>query len=134
MYMHKPRGLNPGEGYACSRMAVRKCFEQADLTVFWGDQRSFSFDRRMRKAPGIEGVVVASLSVNRNQNDGSGILNFYIITDEGYGERQKKLFEDACLPRMKDWFLAEPKLRGGHDELLVSWTGGSFRLQEIHFA
>lgn len=133
MYMHKPRGLNPGESYACSRMAVRKCFEQADLTVFWGDKRSFAFDRRMGKVPKIEGFVVASLFINRNMIDGHGILNFHTITDEGYGERQKKLFEDACLPRMKDWLTAKIQ-QGGKAALLVAWTGTSFRLQELQFA
>lgn len=133
MYMQKPRGLNPGESYACSRTAVRKCFEQMDLAVLWGNQRSFEFDTRMRKRPSIEGKVVASLSVNRNRAE-HAILNFYIIDDEAYGEKPKKLFEEGCLPRMKAWLLAEPRLRGGIDELLIAWTGSSFRIHEIHFA
>ena len=133
MYMHKPRGLNPGECYACSRTAVRKCFEQLDLAVLWGDRRRFEFDARMRRKPEIEGRVVASLSINRNRPGEPGILNFYIIDDEAYGEKQKKLFEDACLPRMKAWFLAEPRQRGGIDELLIAWSGSSFRIHEIHF-
>lgn len=138
MYMHKPRGLNIGESYACNRASVRKAFEGQDISVGWGIKRSFAFDFQMRRLPRIEGTVVASLSINhrlRNPQEHS-ILNFYIISDPDYGIAQKQLFDANCLPRLRSWYDAHvpQRLRGGIDELLVSWDAGRFRFIEIHFA
>lgn len=130
MFMHKPRGLNPGENYACNRMAVRKCFEGQDITVMWGASRDFSFDARIRKKPEINGTVVTSLI--RSKHPQPAALSFYIISDSGYGDRQKKLFEEACLPCLREWLLSGPISGGGFDQLLVAWTGSSFCIHELH--
>lgn len=137
MHMYKPRGLNIDESYACNRTAVRKAFEGQELSVMWGSTRSFSFDFQMRKPPRIDGIVVASLSVNHRMRNPAehGILNFYVICDSQYGSAQKQAFESICLPRLRRWYDDQLPLRhrGGCDEILVIWNAGSFQFTQIHF-
>ena len=132
MRIYKPRGLNPDESYACRRMAVRKCFEGQDISVLWGASKDFSFDTRFRRKPKINGTVVASLTRSRQAQP--AVLGFYIISNSAYGERQKKLFEEGCLPRMREWLSAESHSSGSSDQLLVAWTGSSFCIHELHFS
>ena len=131
MRIYKPRGLNIDESYACSRTAMRKCFEGQDLTVLWGNNRSFSFDPKIRQKPEIAGIIVADLLVSQRKNNGRSTLNFYIISDPLYGDKQKKLFEDACLPRMKNWLLAKLQQDSGCDQMIIAWTGSSFQIHEL---
>lgn len=131
MFMHKPRGLNPGESYACTRTAVRKSFEARDLTVLWGASRSFSFDNRIRRKPKIQGTVVASLVINHYT--ASRLLSFYVITDPAYGARQKEIFEEACLPRMRQWLDRISEQDDGFDELIIERTQGTFRIHELQY-
>lgn len=132
MRIYKPRGLNPDESYACRRMAVRKCFEGQDISVLWGASKNFSFDTRIHKKPKITGAVVASLT--RSRQSQPAILDFYIISDPAYGDRQKKLFEDGCLPRMREWLFSESQSGASFDQLLVTWTSSGFCIHELHFA
>lgn len=138
MRIHKPCGLNVDESYACSRTAVRKCFDGQDVSVLWGYPHSFNFDSKMRGLPRIEGCVVASFSINHRVRPvpHEGILNFYIIRDPAYDNRIKTAFEDICLPRLHAWYCSniDQNLRGGVDQMLVEWTGTAFRFLEIHFA
>lgn len=137
MHMHKPRGLNIDESYACNRSAVRKCFEAQDIQIFWGNNRSYCFDFRMRRPPEIDGIVVASVSVNHRIPNPvqRGIMNFFIISDPQYDTVQKQVFESDCLPRLKDWYCAHlrQRSRSGCDEILAIWNGCCFKLQELHF-
>ena len=140
MYMSKARGLNIDESYACNRTAVRKAFECQDISVLWGNNREFSFDSRINKKslPNIDGIVVASLTINHNTKDPTQncVLAFYIISDAQYGLQQKRTFETGCLPRLAQWLQAhqEPGLISGCDELLVAWNGRAFLFYEFHFA
>lgn len=138
MRMYKPRGLNVDESYACTRTAVRKCFDGQDVTVLWGKRRRYDFsDSFRRNCPRIEGFVTASMQANHRRYGGeAATLSFYIINNPAYGDAQKKTFETKCLPHLKAWHARqlEAHAQGGVDEILVEWHNGVFRLWEFHYA
>ena len=137
MRIYKPRGLNVDESYACSRTALRKCFGEWDISVFWGEPADYAFDRAIRRPPEIDGCVVASMQLNfRRRTQARAALRFYLIRDSRYDKGRQGFFEEKLLPRMHDWLSArrENPPQSGVEELLVLWNGEDFALQELRYA
>ena len=135
MRIYKPRGLNIDESYACSRTAVRNCFGEWDISVFWGEPEGYNFDRSIKKPPKIDGCVVASIRLDLRRR-ALLAMNFYVIRNSAYGKDQQAFFEQKVLPRMHDWLSSkrENHSSGKMDEMLVIWKDGSFFTQEIRLA
>lgn len=145
MRIHKPRGLNIDESYACSRTAVRKCFDKQEISISWGNPAKYPSGSKLYRQA-VEGIVVASLSVKRWQLNPSfgksfrrplpmlqeGRLYFYIIADSTYANPQKDYFAENCLPRLRQWYDARiaPDLPVGTDEMIVIWNGEKFTIRE----
>ena len=135
MRIYMPRGLNIDESYAASRRAVRECFGEWDISVFWGEPETYSFDKSIRKGPQPEGCVIASMRLNFRKRLPVGELYFYVIRDSRY-DKERQIFCDAhCLPRMHDWLSKrkENPPSGGVDEILLIWNGDGFAIQELHY-
>lgn len=136
MRIYKPRGLNVDESYACSRRALRECFGEWDISVFWGDPECYAFDRSIKAPPKIDGTIVAAMALNfRKPLHPHAALRFFVIRGAGYDREQQLFFEEQVLPRMHDW-LCERREKppvGGVDELLILWNGSGFATQRIHY-
>ena len=136
MRIYKPRGLNIDESYACSRTALRECFGEWDISVFWGEPEKYSFDKSIKKPPKIDGYVLASMQLNFRRRIPQGELRFYVIRDSRYDKCRQAFFEEKVLPRMHCWLSGrkENPPSGGVDEILILWNGEQFAIQELHYA
>ncbi|HEX7715366.1 MAG TPA: hypothetical protein VF531_15220 [Bacillota bacterium] len=121
--------LRPTETYACTALeAMAWAKGLADLRIDFGKKRTFQWDARALNRPKIEGLVVASVLVNRQLKP---ILNFYPISASRYPAEVNKAFREEVLLDLRNW--VEEQLAQGADRvleteiLLVELQGKSFK-------
>ena len=138
----KFQNLNQNESYACTKQDIKKVVTQEDdIFINFGNHgRSFSFDSKFIKRPHIDGQIIVSISINKRLNisDANPSLSFYVIRDEMYDQKYRNIFCESILPKIHDWY--DKTLSNtnsfipGVYELLVEWTGDSFKLHDCRFA
>lgn len=138
----KSKGLNKHECFACSAADIKKVFcKDDDLFVSFGYLGgNYRFDSKFIKRPAIEGVIIASIQINKRLNivDSRPIFSFYVIQDDRYIEKYKNIFCETMLPKINRWYhetLSKPESSiPGVEVLLVEWIGDDFKLHISRFA
>jgi hypothetical protein len=131
----KVRSLNKGEQYACDVKVIKRTFP-ADYNIhvsFGYLGRGFIFDNVFTKGrPQIDGLVISSFLINKRLKviDPVPILEFYVIKDIRYNDRDRDLFVESILPKMHSWYreiLSKSDVSiPGVEIMLIEWNAEKF--------
>lgn len=95
-----------------------------DIEVTFGLKRAFEIDSDCSKRPVIKGVVVASISCNRDKTID---ISFFPISKNTYTEQACEKFSNIVLPDIKRWLEEQvAKLETaivGVEQLIIEWNG-----------
>ncbi|MEK4356433.1 hypothetical protein NYE48_05145 [Paenibacillus sp. FSL M7-1455] len=81
------RELNSNEAYSSTRSQINRIFKDIeDLDINFGLKRKFEFDSRATKKPKISGIIICSVSFNRERK---GLLFYYPILKEDLKRLEK---------------------------------------------
>ena len=127
--------ISPSESYACSVLEVQHWAKGlADLRIEFGTHRSFHFPPRCNLRPKIQGIVVASLLIDRQLKPA---LFLYPIPGSKYPETVKKIFLERMLPELMCWLeehLVKPEAEFiGHEMALVELKDGRFEMLRLRY-
>jgi hypothetical protein len=133
--------LSSNEQYACTEKDIKRVFLNDEiLFVSFGYlAKTFEFDSSAKKRPKIHGLIISSCSINQRMNlpDKNIYLSFFVIRDPHYEIYGKECFINSVLPKIHDWYSqtksAARELTPGIDQLIVEWTGATFKLHQLKY-
>lgn len=125
--------LRATETYGCSTLEVQTWAKGlADLRIEFGKQRNFRIEPNLLNRPQIEGIVIASLSIDRQLKPA---LYFYPIPVVKYSPEVSRVFREQILGEVRSWLEAQlsqgdsPVL--GSQTLCVELQGSRFKLHRL---
>lgn len=127
--------IRPTETYALSPPEVQAWAKGlADLRIEFGKERSFKLDPRSLDRPKIEGIVTASIMIDRQLKP---VFNLYPIPSSKYSETAAKVFKEQTSGELRSW-LEDQLAKGddrvmGTDMLVVEMQGSHFKLHRVRF-
>lgn len=127
--------LPPTEEYACSVLEIQEWSKEfADLRIEFGTHKRFQFNSRCNLRPKIQGMVVASVSIDRQLKPA---LFFYPISSFKYSEPAKKEFRELILNELKKWLVEEllkPETEMvGQNTMLIELNGVQFKTHRLRY-
>ena len=132
-----PRRLNSDERYPCSIKELRSKLMNYDIFIGIGLRRKYMFDSSCRKRPIINGVVIASISLNNRirSNSPEGQFRVYPIDRSIYSEKEASYFNSVILDKMLLWYnmQIEDDMKNCVRCMIVEYYRGEFLIHCLHF-
>jgi hypothetical protein len=130
------RNLNKLETYATNRRQIKQLYfySEEEIYVSFGLNRKFEFDSRCPRPPQLNGIVVASVSCNRDKKIN---INFYPISQDLYNQSATNEFHNEVLPSIKEWVhnqTSKPETAVlGVEQFLIEWDGKTHLSHQLKF-
>jgi len=134
--VHVHRKLPSTEVYACSKKEAKSLFEEMDeLTIHFGEETHFEFDKGVHHPPELTGTVIATVTISR---ESEASLSFFPIRKSDYAEHEHLEFVEKELNEVRVWLkeelaLPDTQVVSNRQFILESVVDG-FKHHQVHFA